>query len=118
MLPDSWLITIPYLIFVAILGMVIGGVSGWLTSLFTKARPRRVRREAILGAGAFFAGFFIAVYLPWHTNTISYRLSNDVRVTSTANFYQHPDWVGIVCSILVPVLYELIRAWRKRPSVA
>jgi hypothetical protein len=109
MLPNSPLITISFVLLSAAEGAAIGGVAGSLISLIARVRPLRVRIDALLGACGFLFGLIGCAFLPWHQNTIDYTLSSGVRVTSTANFYQHSQCVAIIFAILLPVLCELNR---------
>jgi Na+/proline symporter len=116
-IPASPLLVIVSLILLAIAGMVIGGVSGLLISLFTKPNSQQVFRNALIGAFGFLVGFIGCFYLPWHQNTISYQLQGGTQVTSTTNFYQHPARIAAIVAIVLPLLYELNRArqarWKK-----
>jgi hypothetical protein len=115
MVPNSPILTIYFLLLTSIEGMVIGAVVGWLISFVSKIRPRRIGKNALLGACGFLAGLLGAAYIPWHENTISYHLSGGVQVTSTANFYQHGDRVAVIIAILLPLAFELNRVrMRKR----
>jgi hypothetical protein len=81
----------------------------------------KIFKDACLGSMGFLLGFFGCVFMPWHRNTISYRLAGGTEVTSTADIYQHPNRIGIIFAILLPLMYELYR-WRRlrtnRSSVA
>jgi NADH:ubiquinone oxidoreductase subunit 4 (subunit M) len=113
-LPVSPIITIAYLALCALAGMAIGGISGFLTSLFIKTGSQRVLRDALIGSIGFLAGLIGSVYFPWHQNTISYQMKGGTQVTSTTNFYQHPERVAVVIAILLPLSYELNRFRRIR----
>jgi hypothetical protein len=113
-IPASPLLVIVSLILMAIAGMVIGGISGWLISFFTKPNSLQVFRNALIGAFGFLAGFIGCFYVPWHPNTISYQLKGGTQVTSTANFYQHPERIAVIVAIILPLLYELNRARQSR----
>ena len=120
MVPGSLAVSIVFLLLSAVEGAVIGGVAGWLVSLLTRVRPRRILGDALLGGCGFPIGLIGCASLPWHQNTISYTLGNDTRVTSTANFYQYPERVAVFVAILLPLLYELnrFRIWRRKASEA
>ena len=115
MLPDSPLITLIFLLGHAIVGMAIGVMSGWLTLVVTKAAPKRILNDALIGLFGYFGGL-MTFFLPWHQNTISYRLSGGVFVTSTASNFQYSERVAIFVAILLPCLYELSRFFRARRS--
>ena len=105
---------LPFLIAYVVVGMVIGGLSGWLTCLLTRIGSRRVFRDALIGAFGILSGLLVCIYLPWYQNTISYRLSGGVQVTSTADTYQHPEPVAVLVAAILPMLYELNRFRRER----
>src|SRR5438093_424656 len=117
MLPDSPVITLIFLLGHAIAGMAIGALSGWLTLAVTKAAPKRVLTDALIGLLGYFAGFMTA-FLPWHQNTISYRLSGGTRVTSTANYFQYYERFAVMAAIMLPCLYELKRSFSARRSTS
>ena len=100
------------LILYAIAGMAIGALTGWLTSLIRRSRPRRVLKDAFLGSFGFLAGFFGCVFMPWPENTVVEQLKGGGSVTTTMNTYQHPERVAIVVAVLLPLLHELY--WFKR----
>jgi hypothetical protein len=97
----------------AMVATVIGVASGWLTFAFTKTGSRRLLVYAMVGVIGYFAGFSTC-FLPWHENTISYRLSGGTIVTSTANFFQYYERVAVIAAIMLPCLYELSRFFRAR----
>jgi hypothetical protein len=117
MVPDSPILVIIFLCLDAIKGMVIGALSGWITSLATKCRPRRVWVDSLLGSIGFIGGFTGAIYMPWHQNTITYKLSGGITVTSTMDSYQHPGLVATAGAIALPILYELYRWMRARKGL-
>jgi hypothetical protein len=117
MLPDSPVITLIFLIGHAILGDAIGAVSGWLTYAVTKTGTRRLPTNALIGMLGYFAGFSTC-FLPWHQNTISYRLSGGTLVTSTANYFQYYGRIAVIVAVTLPCLYELSRFLRARRSTA
>ncbi len=117
MLPDSPVITLIFLLGHAIVGLVIGAVSGLLTFAATRTASRRVLADALSGLGGYFGGF-ITCFLPWRQNTISYRLSGGVLVTSTAGYLQYYKRVAVIAAIILPFLYELSRFYGARRSTS
>jgi len=115
MLPASPVLLMIFLFGHALVAMVIGVASGWLTYAFTKTGSRRLIAYALLGVTGYFAGFSTC-FLPWHNNTISYRLSGGTVVTSTANFFQYYERVAVIAAIMLPGMYELSRFFRARQS--
>jgi hypothetical protein len=113
-LPDSPVITIIFLALNALVGVAIGAVSGSLASLAMKSNSRTVWKDALLGALGFFVGFTGAIYMPWHENTVTERLSGEGTVTTTMGRYQHPEWIAIVFAVALPALHELYQFRRAR----
>jgi uncharacterized membrane protein YeaQ/YmgE (transglycosylase-associated protein family) len=109
MLPVSPTLTIIFLSLYALAGMAIGSLSGWLTSVLTKSGAQGLFRDALLGSLGFLGGFIGCFYFPWHQSTISYQLKGGTQVTSTANFYQHPERIAVVIAVVLPFLHELNR---------
>jgi H+/Cl- antiporter ClcA len=101
---------IVFAVLYAIGGGLLGLVSGWITARVLVSSQKLVA-NATLGAVGFLLGGFVAIVMPWHTNTISYQLSGGTTVTSTMNSYQHPERVAVFVALVLPALYEI---WRKR----
>jgi uncharacterized membrane protein YeaQ/YmgE (transglycosylase-associated protein family) len=107
-------VTTLFLITYAIVGMAIGILSGWVTSLITKRGRNGVWKNAVLGSFGFLAGFFGCIFVPWPRNTIVERLSGGGSVATTMNTYQHPERIAIVVAILLPLVNEVYRLKRAR----
>jgi len=118
MLPASPILLVISLIGNAIEGMVIGVLIGWLTSLATRIRPKRPYMDALIGALGSLIGMIGISLMPWHPNTVSYVTKNGVTVTTTANFYQHPERVAATVATILPLLFELNRLREARRSQA
>jgi len=130
MVPNSLLIPLIFLLGYAILGMLIGAVSGSLTYAVMKAVSRRVLTDpdskraskrvltyAFIGLLGCFGGLMTAT-LPWHQNTVTYRLSGGVLVSSTADYFQYSERVAVIAAIMLPCLYVSIRFLRARRSAS
>lgn len=110
MIPVSPIIAICFLIAYAFAGMAMGALTGLLASLMLKLKIRAIGiiKDGLLGSLGFLVGFVGAALVPWPRNTISYYVDHTL-VTSTMNSYQHPDRVGFVAAILLPLLREVYR---------
>ena len=97
-----------YAIGCAGIGAGIGAVVGLIVSLITRRGPRAIGWDALLGAVGVVAGLIGTGLIPWHQNTITYRIGNTV-VRSTTRHYQYPYRIAFVVGALVPLIYELIR---------
>jgi hypothetical protein len=100
----------------AILGMVVGTLTGLCASLLLrlKTQLRYIAVDSILGAIAFPLAFQGVLFVPWR-NTITYHVG-DTLVTSTTDHYQYPDLVAYTVAILLPLLHEL-RRFKNRPAL-
>jgi hypothetical protein len=96
--------------------MAIGALIGYLAPLVLKCELRKIIKDACLGFVGILIGFIGCALLPWPENTISYKLPSGVEVSSTMSRYQHPEWIAITFAVLFPLLYELYRFRRMRPS--
>jgi MFS family permease len=112
MIPVSPVVMIIFVSLYAIGGALLGVLSGWITARILKSR-HRLAVDSMLGATAFLLGGFIAIVIPWHTNTISYQLSGGTNVTSTMDSYQHPERVAVLAAIAIPGLHEILRNRRR-----
>lgn len=91
----------------AVVGGSIGAFIAVVASLFGK-RAMKFFPGILLGAAGFIAGVYATPHIPWHQNTIQYRMGETV-VRSTSRHYQYPYRIGLAIAILLPLIYELIR---------
>ena len=116
-MPTPWtILTFISLIMEALAGAAIGVVIGGLTSFGARAKRKRPLADGLIGAGGFLAGSIGASEMPWHRNTILYHPSGGILVTSTADFYQHAEWVGAAVAIILSCWYEVLRLRQGRQS--
>ncbi len=108
MLAVPLIVTIAFATLYAVVGGVLGTLSGWLTALAFRSRLR-LKVDATIGSAGFLLGGFISIVMPWHTNTITYELSGGAHVASTMNNYQNPERVAVIVAMILPILYELYR---------
>ena len=113
MLPVPPIVTVAFVLLYALAGVAVGILSGWLAPLALRSK-HRLLVDAVLGAAGFLLGGFVAISMPWHTNTISYELLGGTRVVSTMNSYQHPERVAAVVAAILPLLYGI---WSRRSQV-
>ncbi len=114
MFTPPWPLVLVYLVAYTLSGLGIGALTGGLVALIARNRPPAVLKDGLLGSVGFLTGFFVAALMPWHRNTITYRLDGGTIVTSTMNSYQHPERVAIIVAILLPLMSELYR--RRKPN--
>jgi hypothetical protein len=114
----SWSVVVGYLLIEACAGTAIGALTGLVASLALKLKIRGIStiKDGLLGALGFLVGFIGTPFVPWHQNTITYRVDNTV-VTSTMNTYQHPGWVACAIAILLPLVRAIYR-YRSERAVA
>jgi len=94
----------------AILGMAIGSITGWLSSLLLKNGTGGVLKDSLLGAFGYLAGFYGCIFMPWPRQTGSEGVAGAIRLTMNL----HSERVSVVVAILLPVLHEWYRSRRKR----
>lgn len=109
----SWTVVVGYLVIEACAGMAIGALTGLLASLALKRKNRGIVKDALLGALGFLVGFIGTPFVPWHQNTITYRVDSTV-VTSTMNTFQHPGAAACALAILLPLVRAIFRYRRER----
>ena len=102
---------LPYLL-EAVVGAAIGAFVAIAFSFVTKRRINFVP-DLLLGAAGYLGGVAAVVRIPWHENTIVYRVGNTV-VRSTTRHYQYPYRVAFVLAVLLPVLFEVISLMIRR----
>jgi hypothetical protein len=113
--PDSPPQAFPYLL-EAVIGLAIGAWIAVGASYFAK-RPMRLLQDMALGIIGYVGGAAGVPYIPWHRNTITYRVGNTVVSTTTRHF-QYPLRVAFVLAVLLPALYEFYRLVLKRSSTS
>ena len=111
-----WVVVALYWAAYALAGMAIGAITGRLVSLLTKGGRQRLLKDALLGSFGCLAGFFVCIFMPWPQNTLVTRLEGGGSVATTMSRYQHPERVAIVIAMLFPLLYELSRWKKRKPS--
>jgi hypothetical protein len=108
---------IVYVVFVLLYcasGLAIGAACGRLVSFASRSHRSKTLHDSSLGLLGFWIGFFGAIYMPWHENTVTERLAVGGIETTTMNSYQHPVRIAIVVAALLPILYEIYRFRRAR----
>jgi hypothetical protein len=105
--PISPVIVVIFLIVASVAAVVIGALSGLLSSLIMKRGLHLVWMDAFFGPIGFWVGFFGCLYMPWPRNTVTAHFENGGTVSTTMNMYQHPWRVAVVGAILLPILHEL-----------
>ncbi len=114
MIPVSPVVGVVVFIGFAIFGMAVGALTGWLVSLMTKCGPRGLWKNLFLGSFGFLAGILGTIYMPWPQNTVYEKFDSGVTMATTMNRYQHPERVGILMAVVLPLVYELYRFKRVR----
>jgi len=100
---------------VAITGMVIGAVIGYLAYRITAVSQLRLLKDLLLGAFGYLAGLIGCAFMPWPENTVVENLEGGGTVSTTMSRYQHPHRVAVILAILFPLLYQV---YRRRKSKA
>ena len=104
--PDTGPNLLPFLL-EAVVGASIGAFIAVLASLRGK-RAMKFFPDILLGAAGYLGGVLLTPRLPWHQNTIQYRIGDTV-IRSTSRHFQYPYRIGFALAVLLPVIYELIR---------
>ncbi|HUA86744.1 MAG TPA: hypothetical protein VMB85_22965 [Bryobacteraceae bacterium] len=111
--PDSTQNAFPILL-EAVVGGAIGAFIAIAASLLGK-RAIKFVPDLLLGVAGYLGGVALTPYLPWHLNTIEYRMGNAV-IRSTSRHFQYPYRVGFAVAVLLPLIYELVRLFFERKS--
>jgi hypothetical protein len=114
MLPVPSIVYVIFFLLYAVAGLAIGASCGWMVSLASQSHRSKLRQDALFGLLGFLIGFIGAIYMPWHENTVTERLSGGGMATTTMNSYQHPIRIAVVFAVLIPVLYEVYRLRSER----
>jgi hypothetical protein len=113
--PDAPPQALPYLL-EAVIGLAIGVWIAFAVSFFSK-RPLKMLQDGILGIIGYVGGATASPLIPWHRNTITYRMGNTI-VSSTTRHFQYPLRAALALGILLPALYEIYRLVLKRSSTS
>ena len=103
---------IPPFLLEAIVGAAIGAFLAVLASWWGK-RATKFFQDVLLGAAGYLAGVAITPRIPWHQNTITYRMG-DAVIRTTSRHFQYPYRVGFLMAVLFPLVYETIRFFVER----
>ena len=114
MLPVPPIVYVVFVLLYCAAGLTIGAACGWLVSFASRSNRSKVRHDSAFGLLGFWIGFFGAIYMSWHENTVIERLAGGGIETTTMNSYQHPVRVAIVVAALLPILYEIYRLRQAR----
>ncbi len=106
---------LPYLL-EAVIGLAIGAWISVMASFFFK-KPQKLLQDMLLGVVGYVAGATASPLIPWHRNTITYRVGNTV-ISSTTRHFQYPLRVAFALAVLLPVAYECYRLVLKRSSTS
>jgi len=99
-----------FFVVMAIFGMAIGAITGWLSSLVLKNGTGGVLKDSFLGAFGYLAGFYGCIFMPWPRSTSSEGFAGAMRLTMNL----HSERVSVVVAMVLPVLHEWYRSRRKR----
>jgi len=102
---------LPYLL-EAVVGAAIGTFVALAVSVLRKS-PLNFVPDLLLGAIGYIGGAVATSYVPWHQNTITYRVGNTV-FRSTMRHYQYPYRVAFALAVLLPLIFEAIRYFAGR----
>jgi hypothetical protein len=111
---------IPALVFLFAAIVACGAVGGVIAYCAARIQQRQAvgwRKNSILSASGFLAGLYVGLHIVYPT-TISYTLGSGVSVTDTERYYRHPQYVGYILAVVLPVILELGRLFRARRAKA
>jgi uncharacterized membrane protein YeaQ/YmgE (transglycosylase-associated protein family) len=101
---------------IAVLGSIIGVLSGMLASKVFKLRMQGITKDAFTGAIGSVAAVIACAVVPWPRNTISESLGAGLRVETIMNRFQHPYLLATLVAVIVPALHQFIRFRKARRS--
>ena len=96
-------------VLVAIAGMLIGLLAGYLSALVLKLHAHGILKDGLVGAVASTIGFFMSANMPWHRNTITSSLGEHGAAQITMSQFQYPEIVAFAAAAIFPVLYRFYR---------
>jgi hypothetical protein len=110
-------VILKFFVFVAIVGMSAGAVTGLLASVLLKItiRTPAVVIDGFLGLLGSLFGFIGTLFVPWPEYTVSYE-NNGVIETTTMSGYQHPWRVALTVAIALPLVHQLFRRKRAKST--
>ena len=100
----------------AVVGGAIGAFIAIVASFFGK-RAMKFAPGLLLGVAGYIGGVALTPYIPWHLNTIEYRMGNAV-IRSTSRHFQYPYRIGFALAVLLPLMFELIRLFFEKKTKA
>jgi hypothetical protein len=94
---------------IAVLGSIIGALSGMLVSRIFKIRIHGITKDAFFGAIGAVTTVIGCAIVPWPRNTISESLGAGLRVETTMNRFQHPYLLAAIVAAVLAALHQFIR---------
>jgi len=116
MLPQSNLLLAFLSVQILLMGAVVGAVAGILAAALFRNSWSGVGWDAGLGAMGLLGTIIFFVVMPWPRNTVNIVLDGKVVGTSTMNSYQHYSPAGLTIAVLLPIVHEASRRWRRVTS--
>jgi uncharacterized membrane protein YeaQ/YmgE (transglycosylase-associated protein family) len=101
---------------IAVIGMLIGLLTGWLSSIILKLHVGGFLKNALLGGLGSTIGFFASNNVPWPRNTVSTSLGDHGVARITMNRFQYPEIVAFIVAALFPIVRQIYRLRRSRQT--
>lgn len=108
MFPIAPAIVVISMLAVALLGALVGFLSGLVCSLALKIGLRGAWKDVLLGAIAVPVGIVLVFITPWPENTIHRQIAGG-EMTTTMNTFQHPLLAALVLAAILPALRRYYR---------
>jgi fructose-specific phosphotransferase system IIC component len=90
---------------VAALGVIIGMLSGLLTSLILRLGRKGFWKDALLGGIGTFIGLFAAYTVPWP----EYTITSPSGMQETMSRFPYPFLVAYVVAAMLPIIRQTHR---------
>jgi uncharacterized membrane protein YjjB (DUF3815 family) len=98
--------------------MLMGLLTGSLSSALLKLRMKTLLIGALLGALGSTICFLVFDNMPWQKHTITTSLGGRGVGQITMNRFQHPEIVAFAVAALLPILHQFYRFGRLKSSRA
>lgn len=116
MFPVPTFIAFLYLAKYTFMALVIGVFVSVFSSFLLRRKRFYFITDGLLGVFGFWLSLIGCLIVPWPENTIV-RYVGDMKVTETANHYQHPFGVAYVVAVLLPLVHEILRFRHSRRNL-
>jgi hypothetical protein len=106
------------LIFVAVIGVTIGLISGVVTSLILRLGRKGFWKDGLLGGVGMLAGLIAAYTVPWPEYIVYTPNGGGGENQETMHIFPYPFLVAYIGAAILPIVRQLYRIKRSKSTLS